>query len=263
MKIFSNGCSYTWGGSLYTLVEADESGKGHFLDYYNESPKNIDRLSSVYPHHLGKVLGAEKVYNLSMGGGSNARIARTTIEFFQNAMIAGENLTDYFVTIQWTDSNRAEFYDNNLSNTWVGIQHGYHFREGYTHNIDGKNNIINEIKDYYYKCMHSDMKSIEDTIQYITMLGSFLKVNNIPYVFFSHVDIFGFYIDPLVQKALEKRIELIDKQYVWWNGSSRQSVMGKTNFDAINNSHPSRLGHKQWADTLHKWITKNNLIKNI
>ena len=57
--------------------------------------------------------------------------------------------------------------------------------------------------------MHSDMKSIEDTIQYITMLGSFLKVNNIPYVFFSHVDIFGFYIDPLVQKALEKRIELI------------------------------------------------------
>jgi len=256
MKLFSNGCSYTWGGSLYLLKEKDDNGKEHFLDYYNDSPKNIDRLQSVYPHHLGKLMGAEHVYNLSMGGGSNDRIVRTTLDFFHNAMIAGENVKDYFVTIQWTDPNRTEFYDTHYQNCWVGMQHGYHFNES-TERWLSK---LTETKDYYYKHLYSDINALEKTIQNITLLGEFFRANKIPYVFFSHVDIFGFGIDDIATHSIEKRINLIDTRYVWWEGSSRESVMGKTNFDAINNSHPSRLGHKQWAGTLLKWILKKRLI---
>lgn len=256
MKIFSNGCSYTWGGSLYNLRETDNNGKEHFLDYYNDSPKNIDRLQSVYPHHLGKLMKAEHVYNLSMGGGSNDRIARTTLEFFHNAMIAGENLRNYFVTIQWTEPNRTEFYDTNYQKCWVGMQHGYHFNES----VEPWSNRLTHIKEYYYKCLYSDINALEKTIQNITLLGEFFKVNKIPYVFFSQVDIFGFKIDDIAIQSIEKRIKLIDKRYVWWNGSSRQSVMAKSDFDAINNSHPSRLGHKQWANTLYNWILEKKLI---
>jgi hypothetical protein len=62
--LFTNGCSWTWGGSLEEYWETEE-----------------DRLKLVWPHHLGNLLRADNVVNLSLSCGSNQRIVRTTLNW--------------------------------------------------------------------------------------------------------------------------------------------------------------------------------------
>ena len=66
MILFTNGCSWTYGGGL---------GLDH-------KPKE-ERLVKVWPHHLGMMLGSDETINLSYGGGSNSRILRTTFDWIQ------------------------------------------------------------------------------------------------------------------------------------------------------------------------------------
>jgi len=81
MKIFFNGCSFTWGDELENNLE--------------------ERFSTLVANHYQ----AEHV-NISDCGQSNDAIARTTMEWF-----ADGNTTDLAV-IQWTIISRFEGYDD-------------------------------------------------------------------------------------------------------------------------------------------------------
>jgi len=64
MILLVNGCSFTWGGGL------DKQG-------------DQVRETSVWSHHLGALMNAEKVVNLAAGCGSNQRIFRTTVDYIR------------------------------------------------------------------------------------------------------------------------------------------------------------------------------------
>ena len=76
MLLMTNGCSFTQG-------------------IYDNFPE-----CDAWPYQLGRLLGWD-VFNLAKGGGSNARIFRTTMEYLL------ENQPNY-VAIAWTQTDRHE-----------------------------------------------------------------------------------------------------------------------------------------------------------
>jgi len=108
MILYTNGCSFTWGGSLDhifcdgNLCEVDED----------------KRLPILWPHHLGKLLNADSVVNLSDGCGSNQRIVRTTYNWLRSKTV--EELKETIAVIQLTEWSRFEMYDtHDIENEWA------------------------------------------------------------------------------------------------------------------------------------------------
>ena len=116
MILFTNGCSWTFGGGLN-------------LDELTQE-KQEQRLASVWPHHLGKLLEAEKTVNLAMGCGSNPRILRTTLNWILEQ--TPEDLAKTVAVIQWSEYFRYEYYTpadfsnkyENLPKRWARAKAG-------------------------------------------------------------------------------------------------------------------------------------------
>ena len=119
MKLYANGCSFTWGGELFKNVH-DEYG--NILDESNPSEVNQRRLNVTWPKHLSDLLACTEFHNHGMGCGSNARIVRKTLEFFVPKVLNGEDLSDWIVAIQWSEPSRFEFFDT-VTNTWAIAKH--------------------------------------------------------------------------------------------------------------------------------------------
>lgn len=92
MNIFANGCSWTYGGSLN-------------LD---DPSLQLQRLQSVWPHHLTNLLNGKKCTNLAMGCGGNDRILRTTLDWVLKT--PAEELKETLAIIQWSVLSRYEYY---------------------------------------------------------------------------------------------------------------------------------------------------------
>ena len=107
MILFTNGCSWTWGGGLN--VPGDNFGDNLYA--------GVERQKLLWPYHLGLKLNAEKTVNLSMGCGSNERIARTTFDWLQQQTL--EDIKKTVAVIQITKVNRYEYYYPTDMKAWV------------------------------------------------------------------------------------------------------------------------------------------------
>ena len=108
--LFTNGCSWTAGGSLHQL-------------YTNEQLLN----EITWPNHLGKLLNVDRVINKSAGCGSNQRIFRTTFDWIISQ--PKDVLENTIAVIQWTEPSRYEYYipKNNNYDEWVDDELGWAF----------------------------------------------------------------------------------------------------------------------------------------
>lgn len=82
VNIFFNGCSYTWGSEL------------------SESERKKYVFSQLISERTGLTYD-----NISIGGASNERILRTTVEWFEKG-----NTCDYAI-IQWSNRCRREYME--------------------------------------------------------------------------------------------------------------------------------------------------------
>lgn len=262
MILYSNGCSYTWGGTLYEF----DSPHSPPTDGFEISPfktrgvSEEERLENVYPHHLGKLLGATTVINEGLGCGSNARIVRKTLNYFNNKILNGEDIKDHFVTIQWTDLARTEFYHS--GGGWFQFMHngGFVTEEGCTEYVDAEKWITN-----YYKNFGSDNKDLALFFEQVYSLGFFFQFHKIPYVFFSHAPIIYSFFDDLTKKLpfVEKQVQKLLNHFIWYGGDCMEAfIHTKVDNCLPIGTHPSKLGHKQWADMLYKFIIEKDLLNN-
>lgn len=265
MKLYSNGCSYTWGGTLFNFDYFDEGGNHVWLPNAEGTEIDKKRLETVYPHHLGKLLNASEVINQSMGGGSNDRIVRTTLDYFINAKLRGEDLTDYFVTIQWTDPSRTEIYDQNFDDGYIGLLNGNVFSE------NGRNNSYihhEKLQKLYYKHFNNSKDDYTRLIKNIYSLGYFLKYHNIPHIFISLGQLFIPWIN--AQATSEDHwVKLLDhyhsvvKDFTWLYNDANQALSVCVNFENCmpKGSHPSEEGHRQIANALYNYIVEKKLTE--
>jgi len=250
MILYANGCSFTWGGNLYNFSNGINGEI--WLPRDKDHPINLERQNVVYPAHLGKLLGADKVINDSLGCGSNHRIVRTTLDYFIGLLNNNQEVSNHFVTIQWTEPSRIEFFDE-IDDTW----HMITAKSSVCETDPAKCNISNELREIYYKRIYSDIQSAEIFVSHIICLGSFFEKHKIPYLFFCSTN-FWSEGTHLLKAALPK-IDKIMCDYNWYNDIPSQSFMaGKV--DAPHGAHPSLLGHIQWAEKLFLEIDRQKLI---
>lgn len=227
MKLFANGCSWTYGGGLN-------------LDDISQTN---ERLPLVWTHHLGKLINADKVTNLAAGCGSNQRMFRTTFDWLTQQ--TQEELEDTVAVIQFTDPSRFEV---NLDDTWFHCKIDCVIYD-WDRNLEQHEN--DKLAQVYSLVKNRFMtnSSIEDEYNLLSLVHSFdnlfekFKLKN--WYFWSAIHSFAhskykdYYFD---------NFKIIDKQYlepIW--------VYDRVGNQPYNNEfdpHPGITGHFQIAKAL-------------
>ena len=107
--LYVNGCSFTWGGGFESEFTDDfDLGTGQESGWMESSQPHSDefenfRLNNTWPIFTANKLDLEIIGNQSMGGGSNSRTIRTTIDSFKGFIKDGIH-KDILTIIQLTDS---------------------------------------------------------------------------------------------------------------------------------------------------------------
>jgi hypothetical protein len=237
MRLFANGCSFTWGGAIFPSLY-DETGA--LLDYDNTSPLNQQRLSTVWPAKLGTLLAAEETVNLSMGCGSNDRILRTTLDFFSNLVSRKYDMSEWMAVIQFTQAHRYEYWDDQTK-TWAMV-----IPNSVT---PGKSMPRDKDNEYKRDVTYSYLNDISFAQKYFTQvvgLAGFLEKHNIQYRFINLVMDPWNYLSPTQSDYLKKHVK--------WVGDEPYLTMPKIFSDVEGTDHPSIIGHDQISQSLYGYI---------
>jgi len=242
MKLFANGCSFTWGGAIYPSLH-DLNAGGQLLDYYNTSELNQQRLRDTWPDQLGNLLGATESVNMSMGCGSNDRILRTTLDFFTDK-IAKQQSQDWLAVIQWTQTHRYEYWDEN-TNSWAmvipsGVSVGRPVPWAVTQELD-------RLKDVTYS-YQNDITYAQRYWTQVISLASFFKLHGIRY-WFSNLSMDTW-------PALSQEQQNYLKTNMCWFKDDPYYQFGNLFKDRHEkgSGHPSLLGQQQIAESIYKII---------
>jgi hypothetical protein len=248
MILFTNGCSNTYGGGL----------EPHFV--IDNKFDHSKRLESVWPHHLGKLLNADKVVNLAEGCGSNQRIVRTTFDWFMNDFKKNQKA---IAVIQLTDPARYEYYltndfsdFENHDSQWTRLTPSAHVINQL--GLERLNLNYRELEPKITKERDSRMltytliEGMYKTISQVSALVHLFERHNVEYHFFGR----GFTLYdswPVKYKQHMKDLNFIDTHRENWQ------------FDkvSIKDTHPSVLGHKQIADLLYQRIRPKQIRESI
>lgn len=225
MILFTNGCSWTYGGSL------NLDGEEH----------DIVRLKSVWPKYLGEMLGAKKVINLARGCGSNQYIARTTYEWFLQEY-CGEEIV---VVIQWAEPSRYEYYVtnkpfddfSNIPNNWAAAK----FQSAITVETDFKS-VMEQINERL--STYTEIEGMFKQILYYSSLAFLFNALNVKYYFWSQLPMLPINSPELYTKYVKKNFNFIGDFNSNWQ------------YERVSpcDAHPSLLGHKQLAGIIHELI---------
>lgn len=221
MILFTNGCSWTYGGGLC-------------LDHPVLTEK---RLANVWPHHLGNKLGAEKVINLSAGCGSNQRTIRTTYNWILSQPI--EVLADTTAIIQITEPSRYELHIPRFegdTDGWIKCKIG----------VVTADEHRKDLNDYHWNynntrlSLYHELENVYSVLSCCETLSSLFKRFNIRYYFWG-AEFFN-YKESYVPKDIS---EYFEKSFNWITKESWQ-------YDRIGptDQHPSFEGHKQIAQLM-------------
>lgn len=228
MNLFTNGCSWTYGGALN-------------LD---QPEQEAERLKVVWPHHLGKLLNTEQVVNLAMGCGSNQRIIRTTFEWLLTQ--SKEELADTIAVIQFTEPSRFEInYDNIWYNCKIGCVTFGDNRIVSTHEEDMK---VQEM----YSLVESRFITYSDVESDYSLLSSVLAIDNLFKQFHLKDWYFWSFSNDLIRSKYKEYYciyyKIVDKHYMTdlWN----YSRVGTQFFNKEFDPHPDIEGHRQIANAL-------------
>lgn len=219
MKLITNGCSFTWGGGFYD-----------YPDYLRET--------MVWPHHLGALLQAKQVVNLSSGCGSNQRIFRTTLNYILST--PKKDLENAIAVIQFTDSSRYEFYLPSSVDRFENIEENWAKAK-----VDVLLVPTHKMYDELYRLtqerisMHTPIEGLYQTISIALSLQYIFNLHNIKHYFWT-IDLKDY---PNNLNNIIDEINFIDYHDCW----EYERI-------SLEDPHPSIVGHKQIANYVFKAI---------
>lgn len=245
MNLYTNGCSWTWGGAL----------DKHFRNKFTRVVNNDIRLKLVWPHYLGQILGAKKVTNLSMGCGSNQRIVRTTFDWLMKT--PKKELENTVAVIQFAEFSRFDYYYDSGGPYENKPQNWYNCKiDSALLDLDYfSDRLISEeiVRKNQHKLI-SPIEEIYNTLTYINSLQQMMAQFGVKQVYFWHLGHqWHRWPDPF-KDYLFNNFKLLDDYLIT---SSTFEIWSYQRSDLSNpHSHPSIEGHKQLAEHLHKEMVR-------
>jgi len=236
MILLTNGCSWTYGGSLKLDLP-------HQLD---------QRLATVWPAKLGEKLGTEFVIQLAEGCGSNQRIVRTSLQWLMSQ--TRETCENTVAVIQWTDANRYEYYqpqdrDNfseNYSDRWAKVKIDICLQTNEPQEVAFERSQrrfeTSTVQEQYY-----------NNISHFSALCQIFKNFGVPYVYFwSHAHV----IDIETYRWPTNLVKYYKQSFPWIDHAHLHNPMARWHYDIVakNDRHPSDSGHAQIAEIIHAQI---------
>jgi hypothetical protein len=232
MILFTNGCSWTYGGSLG-------------LDLPEQSE---ERLTKVWPHHLGNLLNATQVINLAVGCGSNQRTFRTTHDWVTSS--SADTLSDTLAIIQFTEPSRYEYNlpanGHDLEESWVKCKAGVVTSDIWRPDL---NELHQEINDKRL-CFYSDIEGAYSVLAYCEALHNLFTRHGVKYYFWDGGFLFFLLEENLIDKKLK---DYFLEKFNWFPLRIPYEPI------AAHDVHPSIQGHKDIANNLHQILAKTIL----
>ena len=236
MILLTNGCSWTYGGGLNLDKPQDKE----------------ERLSKVWPHHLGKLLQANEVVQLAEGCGSNQRTVRTTFEWMLNQ--TPERLKETVAVIQWTEPSRYEYYEpidyhnslENIPDRWARVNVNVCLQTDETPN--GYKEAFERSQRRFET--NSFQENMYRLVSEVTALGKMFETFGVEYYYWSQATQ-AFMFPHLIKAFYINNFAWLDDQSEAFQ--TNPSILWK--YDRIpNDGHPSFQGQRELADIIYEKI---------
>jgi len=237
MILLTNGCSWTYGGSLG-------------LDQQDQTEK---RLQSVWPYYLGQLLNVDENVQLAAGCGSNQRIVRTTFQWLVEQ--SAERLRDTIAVIQWTEPSRYEYYEpidyhnslENIPERWAKVNINVCLQSDPTPN-GYKEAFERSQQRFETNSRQEDMFRI---VSEITALGKMFETFGVEYYYWNQSSQ-AFMFPHLIKQFYADNFPWIDNPRIM----SFAPELGSWIYDRISptDMHPSFQGHRELADIIYEKI---------
>jgi len=280
--LFTNGCSWTYGGGL------DQPDTREHITHLQD---NI-----VWPAHVQRLMNFDEKVSLAVGGGSNQRICRTTFDWVTKQ--TPETLKNTTAIIQWTCVNRYEYYvrKNNEKDTILpGLVEDIHPNVTVNENTfsihsngktldrwarvnpsgvityfeDENDREVNNVGRNRYRT-YTGQEGIMTWLTQLGFLHDLLNHYEVEHYFWQFCEfIKGF--DPYICSYMYKRFPFLEetRDQVWEYQRIRdidpmKKPPGRNSagdqMKISNDPHPSELGHEQLAEHIIKAIAKKKTI---
>lgn len=235
MILLTNGCSWTYGGSL-NLDQTEDTAQ---------------RLKSVWPYHLGELLNANEVVQLATGCGSNQRIVRTTFEWMLQQ--TPDRLRDTLAVIQWTEPSRYEYYEpvdyhnslENIPERWARVNVNVCLQ--YTSSPEiYKEAFERSQKRFETNSRQEDMYRI---VSEVTALGKMFETFGVKYYYWNHANQAFMFPQP-IKEFYCNNFSWLDDPRVF----QTEEVGWKYSRISPIDAHPNFQGHRELADIIYKEI---------
>lgn len=254
MILYANGCSWTWGGGLEPYFK------------FNDVIYNDVRKTLVWPHHLGHLLNAKRVDNLSLGAGSNQRILRTTYDYLLSK--TKEELEETVAVIQFSEWSRFERYIplnnseymENDPDRWLRCKIDSVIFEGAEYNLTEADVMQEELSDTKRKLAKTTrIENFYNIVAHLHALKSMFTSFGVKNCYFWHLG-HGWIEFPLeVRLPLYKQFDILDAVYdpslSHWN-LNHPEYWKYERLTPNSYIHPNLQGHKQLAEIVFDRMIK-------
>lgn len=230
---YFNGCSQTAG-----------------IEIVPEKPDMDAQITKqlAWPKHLTMNINPDAEYvNDAVGGGSNARIFRTTIEWLSTNH---ERLADTFVTIMWTEPERFEFVS--LDGRMINI-----IANGVLTGGAEEKYLMKFTNEYLAK---NDLNSVNN-LNLMFALSSILDSLGVRYIFLNAFRFAHFYtIDQLASNPIRtlSKIPAVDKYLndEW----CFEKLLTQHEHPHTQFLHFNEEAHKFYASKVLEWINNEKIL---
>jgi len=255
MMLYVNGCSWTAGLELEHEEELFNEWAKSQPPYTNKTDLNLVEFYNMY--NWGAYLGAKlnmPVVNESIGGGSNQRMIRTTLNYINK--LTKEQQQELVVVLGWTSAERNEIYvDDPAIRGWHRFNMTQPFSDflGPYEKETAKHTIksIEELQKHYTATGISLVGCVETYLQQQFMMKNTLEHLGIKYLFFQSVPAWwDTWLGENVYEKYATELKLTEHPAnigIYFN-DAMQTVCNLKGFQHGPAMHVLRDGHKYWAE---------------